>query len=59
MDYRVLRRQARQRDEELQSNREGVTYEAHRFDDLGMRNAPPRKRKRPLKSLKLLPDLIY
>ena len=35
-NYRIMRRQARQRDEELRSNREGVTYEAGGFNDLGL-----------------------
>ena len=44
-NYRIMR-QARQRDEELRSNREGVTYEAGGFNDLGLNSGPPRKRKK-------------
>ena len=45
-DYRIMRRQARQRDEELRSNQEGVTYEAGDFNDLGLNRGTPRKRKK-------------
>ncbi|RMX49333.1 hypothetical protein pdam_00014460 [Pocillopora damicornis] len=33
--------QARQRDEELRSNREGVTYVTGGFNDLGLNSGPP------------------
>ena len=45
-NYRIMRRQAKQRDEELRSNREGVTYEAGGFNDLGLNSGPSRKRKK-------------
>ena len=38
---RIMRRQARQRDEELRSNREGVTYVTGGFNDLGLNSGPP------------------
>ena len=44
-NYRIMRRQARQRNEELRSNREGVAYEAGGFNDPGLCSGPPRKRK--------------
>ena len=51
-DYRIMGRQARQRDEELRSNwegvtyGEGVTYVAGGFSDLGLNSGPPRERKK-------------
>ena len=45
-NYRIMRRQAKQRDEELRSNQEGVTYEAGGFNDLGLNSGPSRKRKK-------------
>lgn len=45
-DDRTLRRQAKQRDEELRTNREGVTYEAGAFNDLGVSSAPPWKKRK-------------
>ena len=53
-NYRIMRRQAKQRDEELRSNREGVTYEAGGFNDLGLNSGPSRKRKK-LTDIKTIP----
>ena len=45
-DYRTLRKQAKQRDEEQRTNREGVTYEAGAFNGLGVCSAPPQKKRK-------------
>jgi len=43
--YRVARRQAKQRDEDLRNRREGVTYEAGAFGELEPCNEPKRKKR--------------
>lgn len=43
--YRVARRQAKQRDEDLRIHREDVTYAAGAFNELGPCNEPKRKKK--------------
>ena len=43
--YRVARRQAKQRDEDLRIRREGVTYEAGAFSELEPCNEPKMKKK--------------
>jgi len=43
--YRVARRQAKQRDEDLRIRREGVTYEAGAFGELEPCNEPKRKKR--------------
>lgn len=45
-NYRIMRKQARQRDEELGFKWKGVTYKAGGFNDLGPSSGPPRKRKK-------------
>ena len=54
-NYRIMGRQAKQRDEELRSNREGVTYEAGGFNDLGLSSGPSRKRKKKWTDIKTIP----
>lgn len=44
--YKLVRRQAKQRDEELRISREGVTYEAGGFDGMEACSEPRKKKKR-------------